>query len=748
MARASMERQVNGAMKGKSIFRDEEGSTTAGMAVALLVTLSLLFSAAQVYRIHAAGAEVQEVADAAACAALNPVAEFMVAVRVADAAVLSLTLLGDIAYAAGVVALCVPPAAELGSQLVSAGQKVLKARDAFSRKACEGLEALQRALPFLAAANGAAVAAANGEGNGYAAVALLLPGKGSSIASGTSAVEESMEEAVEAGKGELAEAASRAEEAARAVEEARARGFARDCGDNPSYCMYERAGRLAGLSGADNPLFASVDSWSFSVPLERARAYYRERLLSERPASDSAEEQARSALRKRFYAYAISELREAFVHETADSFSASFPRFPRNTEQMRATRLYTEPVYPVTVDGELPVMHAWDGCPEAGLVDYYGSAEEWESGSFETCPACKFTASALGSVASASTSIDNGFEYHYDAVAQAAADYQKARADAEPLSRAAKGNAEGLLDEVLAALGDAGAFRIKADPPGAAGCIAFVVSTGTSEPTAFESAFAPSGTLGARAAVSAATLIRDESEEASVIGDLLDDLSGSGSALSGVGGLVLDGWAGALEAYSSGTEGLENGVAAVLSGIPLAGSTGSGRVGRQWPSRRARGGGPRAGRHGSHQASSCGHGSRGARWRRRLVSPVPLSARAGIGAPRGLQRCPRFASGAGERRGLSALGLPGDHPCGCRDSSDRGLGSVDGDPPRHLGRRSDRTCRWRFRSPAQHRRRSDVSRRDGSELWTFCERSAGMRVRLPSSWLSSFPWPLCSPSSS
>lgn len=61
-----------------------------------------------------------------------------------------------------------------------------------------------------------------------------------------------------------------------------------------------------------------------------------------------------------------------------------------------------------------------------------------------------------------------------------------------------------------------------------------------------------------------------------MIGDLLDDLSGSGSALSGVGGLVLDGWAGALEAYSSGTEGLENGVAAVLSGIPLAGSTGLG----------------------------------------------------------------------------------------------------------------------------------------------------------------------------
>lgn len=576
MGKASTERQVNGAMRAESLFRDEEGSTTAGMAVALLVTLSLLFSAAQVYRVHSACAEVQEVADAAALAALNPVAEFMVAVRVADAAALSMTLLGDVVYGAGVVALCVPPASELGAQLVSAGQKVLKARDAFSERACEGLEALQRALPFLAAANAAAVAAANGSAGEYAAVGLLLPGEGAPIVAGSSAAEERMEEAVEAGKDELAEAAARAEEAARAAEEARARGFARDCGDNPSYCLYERAGRLAGLSGAENPLYTSIDSWSFAVPLERARAYYRERLLGERAASDAPEEQARSALRKRFYAYAISELREAYVHETADSFSASFPRFPRNIEQMRATRLYTEPVYPVTVDGELPVMHAWEGCPEAALVDYYGSAETWENGTFETCSACGFTASALGSVAAASTSIDNGFEYHYDAVAQAAADYQKARADAEPLSRAAKGKAEGLLDEIASALGEAANFRIKADPPGAAGCVVFVVSTTAPAPSAFESAFAPTGEVGSRAAVSAATLIVDESGEASVIGDALDGLKGQGSAAAGAGGLVLDGWAALIDAYGTGAEGLSAGVEALLEGVPLVGATGLG----------------------------------------------------------------------------------------------------------------------------------------------------------------------------
>ena len=64
---------------------DEEGLTTAGMAVALLLVLALVFSSAQVYRVNAAAADIQEVADAAALAAENPVAEFMVAVRLCDA---------------------------------------------------------------------------------------------------------------------------------------------------------------------------------------------------------------------------------------------------------------------------------------------------------------------------------------------------------------------------------------------------------------------------------------------------------------------------------------------------------------------------------------------------------------------------------------------------------------------------------------------------------------------------------------
>ncbi len=62
------------------IIRDEEGLTTAGMAVSIMLSLALIFSGAQLYRVTSASAEIQEVADVAALAAQNEVAEFMIAV--------------------------------------------------------------------------------------------------------------------------------------------------------------------------------------------------------------------------------------------------------------------------------------------------------------------------------------------------------------------------------------------------------------------------------------------------------------------------------------------------------------------------------------------------------------------------------------------------------------------------------------------------------------------------------------------
>ena len=103
--RAVLRRRAVQAREPFALFRDEAGFTTAGVACALLVTLALVFTSAQVYRVSSASADVQNVADAAALAAENEVAEFMIAVRVCDAVVLSLSLTGAATAGLGVAAL-------------------------------------------------------------------------------------------------------------------------------------------------------------------------------------------------------------------------------------------------------------------------------------------------------------------------------------------------------------------------------------------------------------------------------------------------------------------------------------------------------------------------------------------------------------------------------------------------------------------------------------------------------------------
>ena len=324
-------------------FHDEEGMTTVGVVLSLLVTLALVFSAGQAYRVGSASSEVQNVADAAALAAQNEVGEFMIVVRVCDAAVLSLSLTSLVATGLGVAALCTPATASASETLLKAGRDVAYARDRFAEKAADGLDRLQRLLPFLAAANAASVASANnGASSSYVALALLVPASGKKIAVDGAAELEDVAEAVGDEADEVRQAADEAERAAERANEAKRRAFEHDCGLDPSYCMYERASALAGMSGSENPLFRSVDAWSFSVALKRAQAYYPRRLAVEAPADGSVEEQARSALRKRFYAFAADEVGRGYVHEGADSFDAWFPRLPKSTEEMRSTARYTE----------------------------------------------------------------------------------------------------------------------------------------------------------------------------------------------------------------------------------------------------------------------------------------------------------------------------------------------------------------------------------------------------------------------
>lgn len=572
----------SGGVLRPSLFRDEQGVTTAGMAVALLVTLSLVFSSAQVYRVSTASAEIQEVADAAVLAAENEVAEFMVAVRVCDAVVLSMTLLSVSAYGLGVAALCVPAGASVGAKLVELGSKVAEARDSFARKAEEGLNALQRALPFIAAANAASVAAANNPRDasaGYFAAAVLVPCEGEPLGVGSAQGVVEVGESVAGGADGIRAAAERAEQAAQQANEAKARAFERDCGASPSYCMHERADHLAGLSAGDNPVYRSVDAWSFTAALRRAQAYYAARLASEQPASSSVAEQANSALRKRFYAYAAERLATGYVVETPDAFEASFPHLFRNTEELRATPLYDEAAYPVTErDGAL-TMHAWPGCPNAAGAAGSGSIRSLEEGGYETCALCGFAPSSLGNVAAASTAIENGFEYHYEAVARAAEDYERARAELAPVTAEVKSAAGSLIDECAQVMAEFGPQRIEASPPGAKGAVALVVNLDASAADAgFESMFVGGGhTLGTRAAVSGATLAADASHDGStVITSLLDGFGQDGGAAVGAARVVLDCWSGLLGAFAQGQDALSGAVESALGSLPLASASGLG----------------------------------------------------------------------------------------------------------------------------------------------------------------------------
>lgn len=565
------------------MFRDDEGITTVSMAVAIFVSIALLFTGAQVYQVESASAEIQEVADACALAAENEVAEFVTAANACDAALLSMTLLAGTLYGVGLVAACVPPAAAISEKLIELAGRVMDGRERAYEGMTRKLNAIQDWLPFLASANALGMARANGEGAldaSYLAIAELVPAKGESLvtepAEGLMQAGQRVEESAEG----IRDKAAEADEAAKRAAEAKQRAFEADCGNDPAYCMSERARSLAGLGEEENPVYASVDAWGFEVGLRRIKAYYAKRLGSWSLSGTSVEQRADAMLRKRFYQYACQELASAWIHDEEGSFAASLPALYRNTEEMRATSLYAEAAYPVTQSGGALRMHAWSGCPEAADAIRLGAIAEMDSGGFVICPRCRFSVSSLGKVAAASTSIANGFEHHYQAFRQAVEEYEAQRAIADPLGQAVRDEVLPLLESIGASLSDALAKRIHAQPPGRDGCVAMVVNLSESSPSSgFESTFVAEGrTLGARAAVSGAVVMGDDTEEGSdSIQTILSKLVPQGGALGIAGGL----WTTLLSAYEKGHEALLEAVGQGIGSFSTSTSSGLGSWARE-----------------------------------------------------------------------------------------------------------------------------------------------------------------------
>lgn len=559
------------------IICDEHGFTTVGMAISLLLALSLMFTSVQVYKVGSASAEIQEVADAAALAAQSEVGEFVTVVRVCDALVLSMSLLGVATYGAGIVAMCAPATAQLSAKLLEYGGKIFEARDAFAAKAAYGLNELQRALPFFATVSAARVASGNNDSGSlasrYCALAVLVPFEGEAISiPGADEALQLVQDTDQKADG-IRDASERIEDLALRAEEVKRRAFEADCGASPHRCMQERAGRLAGLGSSENPLFQSVDAWSFSVALDRSRSYYAARLAAEVP-SGSTKDQANSALRKLYYSYAVDLMDTAYVLDTEESFDAYFPTLPANLAELRGTPLYDEAAFPVTSGDGRSVAHAWSGCPGAGSYGGLVSARQLEAGNYGVCPQCEFSVSGFGNVAAASSSISNGFEYHYRVLASAVEEYEALRDELDPVANETKREVRGLLEQCAEVARKMKDSRLTARPPGSTGCIVLVADLGAVTVDA-GSGFIGEADLGLRVAVAGATLLDEPAtREGSSISSLLSGFEQDGGAAIGAARAVLDGWSALLYSYGSGQEGLIASIEAVLEPIPIVGGSG------------------------------------------------------------------------------------------------------------------------------------------------------------------------------
>ena len=556
---------------GTEFFVDERGFTTVGSACAILLSCALVFACAWTVRSYSRASGVQAVADAAALAAQTEVAEFVIAVRVADATLFTLTLVGTCLIGVGAVCCCVPPVASMGASMMETASSLLTRRDAMAASFEKSLNALQKALPLTAQAQAQAVIQENaGEIDGTAVGYVeLVPQQGEPVVINLPKTDGLADQAQESSQ-EISDAAAQAEEASIRASDAKRQAWLHDCGLMPGHCMAERAAALSGINPALNTVAQSVNTWSFSLALARARAYYECRAREEAPANASAEEQTRSALRKRFYLYACEELKDARAFDPPEGLpDISLPLLPRNQDEMKETDLYTEECYPVSQGS----LHSWQGCPEVAGVEGSGSVAQQDAGRYGVCETCGLDAAALGAVASASTSISNGFEHHYRKVAEAAREYSAARADALPAMNEAKGLVNDLLASIGEVFGEITACRVEASPPGLQGVLVAVTVNlpAQEDPTAYFKG----ADLGQFAAISAAVIMENGEED--VLADLLGGIqSDVGEPLLSAGGKVLALWSSLLGVYGSGVEVLTGGVEELLSSLPLAGASGLG----------------------------------------------------------------------------------------------------------------------------------------------------------------------------
>lgn len=567
------------------LFLEEGAYTTVTSAVAMLMVLALLFSAASAVWTASRSSDVQASADATALAGSNVVSSYHTVATVLDASILSLGLTGLVVTGAGLVGLLIPGVNAVAGQTIDAGIRMLDTRNKFARSASQGLEKLEGSLPYLVAANASRTCVAQGsESIRYTGTALAFPRESASdfpALAGQEIGTEGLEEAA----GDLDEAARELAKASEETAAAKEEAWLADCGRDGAN-MQERAARLSGIAAADNPDFASSITWEPSVALDRARAYYRWRYEHDRAEGDGAEVRADTAARHAFYGYALDRLGEMRVAEEGGRVVSTVELLPRNTVEVKGTSLYTDAAWPSTQEPDGLTLHYGSDCPGAqGSPGPALALRAIDSAAALECPVCRFSVGDVGKAPAASTSIDNGFEYHLRAYTLALEDYVACRNRELELERKARQEADAAGDAFEEALSVLAGKRPRIAPPGRNGCVALVVAGETSAPDELENRFSAGAQVPRRGAVSASVLAPDAAtRENNVLASFMSSIEaqGGGGGAAGLVDDVMDLWGNLLISYGDMGEGLGSLADELLGGL---GNLGAGPI-ASWLSNR------------------------------------------------------------------------------------------------------------------------------------------------------------------
>lgn len=541
---------------GIDLFIEDGAYTTLSSAVVILVVLTLLFSStAAIWSMSRAG-DTQAAADSGALAGANVVSSYHTAATVVDASILSLGLAGFATIGTGLVAILIPGAELAAGDMVDTGIEIIKTRNKFAKSASKGLQKIETDLPYLVAARATqAVSAQDTEGATYTGTALAVPRTSESDFVALEGSEISTDVIKDTSK-DLERAADELQKASEETAKAKERAWLADCGgSDPASvgscsCMWERARSLAKLSDIENPHYASSVTWEPQVALDRAKAYYRLRLANEAPQGSSVETKAESAARKAFYTYASTEVNRAYVTEDGDEVTSYIPLLPRNTDEVRATELYTDAAWPTSTNDGKTYLHYGTSCPNYKKGTPSGLASVAAYDGQGKCNRCHFGVSSLGAVAAPSTSIENGFEYHFDRFKDALEDYVECRNKELELMRQTEDEADragNAFDEAIKALSGE---RPRIAPPGRNGVVALAVSGAISSPDELNSSFNTTVRLGDRGAISAAVLAPDDATaQNNVLSRFFSTLEERSGGVAGVLDGVMDVWGRLLVGY-------------------------------------------------------------------------------------------------------------------------------------------------------------------------------------------------------